>query len=382
MKLFFLVLNLSICYFSIAQKLYINQPDKYNLNIVPHKEIVLKSLDSLLLNRLNREYVFNKFTKADQKLWGYSELTNTFYIAGINYPEMEYFKPTVLGIIDVVPAQKYLVKIAFTSRDDSIHNSINLIYSVMANYDSLKNKVEYEKYTNWYIKNWYAIQLSNILFYKQSKNNFSLKEANKFCKFNNSMAQFFKLKPKKFVYFSCKDPIQLYNLKGYDFLPNMFWSRNGGFISYGGDSTYVNIIYSANNKEYYAHELVHFYVNEFTDSTTSTIANEGIATFLGGSAEFPLSHHLKELKKYINKNHLSPTNFFNEYDMKMIDSDVSTLYSTGGLLAKLIYEKKGLDGLKRFLKIPENKLKAELPKLLELKNISLDDYLKQELVNY
>ncbi|MDI9319639.1 MAG: hypothetical protein QM530_04100 [Phycisphaerales bacterium] len=359
-----------------AQDLYLNIFNKINNNTVKHKQELLKQLDIFLKEKNDTSKAYNFFTSESKQKWGGElvyDLYQIEYIDGIRF-----FEPTVLGVIDFVPEKKYLLKIAYTSNDDSIHNSIRAIYNLVANYDSIQNNFTFEKYTDLYIKNWYTTKIGNIVYYKQSSENFSKKNAERLNHFNDSIAHFFGVSSKKITYFSCTNPIELMNLQGFDFVYNMFLARNGGYARRGGQNL-ENIIYAANNSEYYPHELVHLYLNDYDN--LSNLASEGIATLLGGSSEKPLTYHLKILSAFLKKN--------NDYDLKTlltsnikIDNDVSTLYAIGGLLAKLVYEQRGRKGLVDFLKIPLDQLEIQLPMLLGVPTTQFHQYLILKIHEY
>lgn len=61
---------------------------------------------------------------------------------------------------------------------------------------------------------------------------------------------------------------------------------------------------------------------------------------------------------------------------KMIDSDVSTLYSIGALVAKIIYEKKGVEG---FLSLKEDAVYKGISEILGIKESELNAILIKEL---
>lgn len=64
---------------------------------------------------------------------------------------------------------------------------------------------------------------------------------------------------------------------------------------------------------------------------------------------------------------------------KKISDTVSTLYATGGLFAKLIYEKTGLEGIKKYLDTPCDQLINKLSELLSVKQEDLYEYAMSEL---
>lgn len=52
------------------------------------------------------------------------------------------------------------------------------------------------------------------------------------------------------------------------------------------------VLISANNSPYYPQELVHLYT---ADLNPHNWFDEGCATYLDGSVEFPLEHHLRKV---------------------------------------------------------------------------------------
>ena len=364
-----------------SQSIHINNDAQYNINIVPNKDIILSAFNDFYNNKEKIDETYSLFNKQSQEKWGKGELLSTIYKLGKTEKSNDYFKPTILGIIDVVPEKKYLIKLALISNDDNVNNSIQVIYNIIADYDKQNNKVTFSRFTDWFIKDWYKIEVDDILYFKNKKEDFSLVEAKKLSDFNIQMSKLFKVPVKKMVYFSCKDAFELYNLRGFDYAPNMFFGRNGGLVYYGGKGNFEHLIYSANDNEYYPHELSHFYIDDYSTHNTSRIASEGIATYLGGSSknEMTYDYHLKILKNHLANKNSKITDYFAVETMKMIDSDVSTLYSTGSLLAKLIFEKKGLEGWKLFLDIPEKDLIKGVSKILNIKSENLNSYLITEL---
>jgi hypothetical protein len=253
------------------------------------------------------------------------------------------------------------------------------VYSFIANYNGSTNKFTFERYSTLFVQNWYSKKVGNITYYKEKKKEFNKNEAKACNRFNNNMADFFGLPPKEIAFYSCRNPIQYFNLKGYDYAPEMFYGRTGGTIGYGGLNYPVRyIVYSGINKEIYKHEIAHFYINNFLTSTTCRLANEGIATYLGGGTERPLEYHLKALSQYVKSNPDFKVENVLVEDKKITDT-VSTLYATGGLLAKLIYEKKGLEGIKEFLSIRCEEMFKVLPELLGVRREDINTYLLSEL---
>lgn len=144
----------------------------------------------------------------------------------------------------------------------------------------------------------------------------------------------------------------------------MFLAKTGGQSFWGGaGSEFEHILYSGNNREYYPHEICYFYINMLITQECSRLAEEGIATFMGGSSEQPYTYHARALKLYLDKN--PDRSIFDLFaDNSKINPHTSILYATGAVIADMVYEQKGLEGFKKFLAISEKQLKDEVPKIV------------------
>lgn len=366
-KTILLVVLLSIALSSFAQDYHVNLTERWwnnNPDGVLKNKPLQNAIDTFFKYK-NKEALRSFCTPTDQRLWG------TFPFKEIRYREGWFgekypLQPTLLGAVEIDSTssfKKYLVKIAFIANEDSINNSIACVYNFLVNLHSDGKTFTFERYSNYLLGQWYKKQVGNILYYKANQALFSIEEAKRMNSFNDNIARVFNVDPMQCVYFSCKNVIELFQLQGFDFVPNMFLSKTGGQAFWGGEgSEFENILYSGNNKEYYPHEICHFYINTLITQECSRLAEEGIATFLGGSSEKPYTHHAHILKAYLDKN--PDRNLFDLFsDNSIIGEHTSILYATGAVIADMAYEKKGLQGFKDFLAISEKQLKEKVPKM-------------------
>lgn len=330
----------------------LNSLDSTEQNIIHHLNLFLLNYDSL-----KHQYWDNEVLNT----WGDNVVDNQLQEL-LNYPQ--FFPKALLGIIETEIENHFFIKIALSYNIDSTKNAIPIVYNLIAKYEN--KQVKFLNYTDWLTKNWYTKQVGNLFYLKESKANFSVAQAKKMNKFNNYLANWFKTKPKTIRYYSCKNSIELFNIKGYDFINNMFLNYNGGLAEIGKKGTaYENILFSGYDTELYKHELVHFYVNDLILKETSLFAMEGVTTFLGGSNLLPLDYHAKKLRAYLQKN----PNFDVFKLLKeniMLDNKTSALYTLGAIVAQGIYEKKGFEGIKQFLNTSEKDMPATLFSLLEI----------------
>ncbi|MFI5221535.1 MAG: hypothetical protein ACHQK8_04350 [Bacteroidia bacterium] len=339
------------------------------------------AIDSLVNDEMSKNW-----DKSDYELWGNSLMSDlSFWIDNAKkYPTI--YNISTLGIINMDDHRKYKVTIGITANVDSVNNAIIAIYSIIAVYDRTKNCIRFENITNEIIKDWYSVKIGNVIFYKEKEKQFNRTEADWSNHFSDSMAAFFKLKPiQNIVFFSSKNSYQVYQLKGIDYIGNMFFAGTGGFAIRGGkNSRFDHIIFSGNNMEKYDHEFVHLYTDLLIrDRNSSTaFADEGIATFLGGSDGHSLSYHLTALKDHLHKDSsLTFDKLFSNNAYK-IDGNVKSTYSVGGLFAKLIYTKRNVDGLITFLNASQMNLKKVTADLLGVNENELAILFYEELEKY
>ena len=137
------------------------------------------------------------------------------------------------------------------------------------------------------------------------------------------------------------------------------------------------ILISANNSPYYPHELVHLYT---ADLNPHNWFDEGCATYLGGSVEFPLEHHLRKVAAQMDSLDFSEL----PKDQKL-DDDTSLKYSLGGLFCKLaIYEYGGKESLFTLLNSgkTEEDFHAAIKNVFEIEKEEYDTFVREKLEKY
>jgi hypothetical protein len=127
--------------------------------------------------------------------------------------------------------------------------------------------------------------------------------------------------------------------------------------------------------------------NDYLDSCHIWI-NEGLATYLGGSG-ISLDKHLYYLGLDLKKHTEYDLNNFLNYDYKSIDGVTKLIWTNyrftiGGLICKLVYEKKGITSLKKLLSSSSNDqlLYQTVCKELTIQQKDLNKYLRQEIYKY
>ena len=191
-------------------------------------------------------------------------------------------------------------------------------------------------------KEWTQIKKEGITYYlpkRKIPNEIEMKMQIKDIEF---ICDFFNTNSIDITYYSCDTPKQVFEIKGFDYLPNMYFSETGGMVDYG------NIIYSGNNSEYYTHEIVHIYTKKLFPSI-QPILNEGIATYIGGSGKNNYDWHREKFKVYLNESEVEIANHLQPYERFYIDNETPIPYMIGALICERTLRKYGKEGLLNLL---------------------------------
>ena len=322
---------------------------KINYNIVNKDEKDIKEVLSFWNTFLNNDNLcYNTDLDWDIPIYVEHQSFIFGFLANLKDSKLQV---TVLAI-NKVDSSLYKLKTIVTYRKDS--TNITMIDYIFDTYirrttNGLKVKSALEYNLNSFDKK----QVQNIKYFYQPNNHiFNEKEALKLVAFNKEISQKFNLPLLPFSYVVTPNTIEAYKALGFDFIGEQYVPNQ----SYSGFAEPVGkIIVAGNNSEYYSHEVVHLYIQSYVEkegiSARYVWFDEGIATLFGGSKGLPLTWHLKELDTYLSQN---PTTDINDISKLMSVPNGKYMteynYAIGGLICKLIYEKKGINGLFELLK--------------------------------
>lgn len=326
--------------------LILNYEASINKNGVNEKKIL--NLWSDYLNSGDNSY----FDSLSVSHWSTSTdfpIPNHF-LSGIaqNAKDLANTQVTILALYPINDSS-YAIKTAFIVQSkimkQIILNHICTVYAVPK-----QDKFKLLSSPQWYAQKWDITRLGDVTFYHPPERKIDTQTAFKLDSFNKSISFKFKTEPIKFKYFTCINNMEVYKLMGYDYSPDQYVQHPEGAIC----SPENNTIIAGNNTEYYPHEVVHLYTGAFWGKNGNYYHrwfDEGIATLFGGSMGYPLEWHLQKLKKFLELN----PNFkiTNLQELNLVpDGTFRThyVYSIGGLLCKLIYEKHSMNGLFDVLK--------------------------------
>jgi hypothetical protein len=275
--------------------------------------------------------------------------------------------------VDIVSTENQnqkILKIAFIGhRNETQENQLKSIYNVVANIN--QDKVLLSKYLEFATKGWKTIQNINLT-YKISPN----KAINKTQITNQQndikqICKFFNCKPISITYYSCINPKELFEIKGFEYNPMMYVGKTGGLADYG------NIIFSGNNSEIYTHEIIHIYTNNLFPKLDKFI-DEGMATLIAGSGKFNYEWHRNKLRKFLNEN--KDFNFaehINAYERLYFETETSIPYLTSALILERTLRIHNKDKLIELLK-SETELWATLNKV-GLTKQNINEELRKEI---
>lgn len=278
----------------------------------------------------------NKTTNEYNKYWLQSEYKTN----GIPYYDIynievskygpDFYKPTLMEIIPTDNENQKIIKIAYVGHNDKTNeNIVKAIYNIVANKE--RSGIIFSMYLNYITKDWKETTVGRVKYKisPQSCRTINMAEALKQKKEISELCDFFGTEPIPINYYSCINPVEVFQIMGYDYNPLMYVAKSGGRNEPGD-----NII-SGNNSDYYMHEVVHNYIAHLFPSINSFL-NEGFATLIGGSGKFDYEWHRNKLRKYLEEHpdftfadHTTDT-----WEDLFIDKETQITYMLGALICE------------------------------------------------
>ncbi len=317
----------------------IDKSDKTNQKVIETLTEFLKTKNTSLTE--NKFWVQTDFQKY---IYPYLDIYN---IENSKYGK-DFYRPTLVDIISTENPTQKIVKLAFIGHNkETQENQLRSIYNIIANI--LKDKVLFSRYLDFSTESWKTVN-SGSLTYKISPNKtINEVEINEQQKDINKICNFFQCKPIAITYYSCVNPKELFEIKGFDYHPIMYADKTGGLADYG------NIIFSGNNSEIYTHEIVHIYTSNLFPKIDKFI-DEGIATFMAGSGKYNYEWHRNKLEKFLNENKdYDFATHTNAYERIYFENETSIPYITSALILERTLRIYGKEKLIELLK-SENEL--------------------------
>lgn len=305
-------------------------------------------------NDVNKQEILSRFK-------GFLEVKNTLYkdnpfwvdsdferyvipyydIIGLEYDRYartyEPVYPMQLMELFQINETEYLIKIGY-SRVDSATSQIftSCLYNIVA--EKIEGEWYFKRSTDYFTKDWSIVQKENITYYLPPGKEPNLQEVESQLEDIHKLTDFFEWDAFPITYYSCNNPVQMMQVKGFDYHVSMYLSRTGGAAALG------NIVYSGNNSEFYTHEIVHLYMTEQFRGA-NLLLNEGIATYFGGSGLYDYQWHKQNMKEYLKENDLNFSDYLVAYNYFYINDETPVSYMVGALICEKIMKEKGKEYL-------------------------------------
>jgi hypothetical protein len=289
---------------------------------------VIETLKNFLLTK-NNAYWENKF-------WLQSEFKTNVYpfydLYNIENSKLGkgFYKPSLMEIIPTDSANQKIVKIAFIGHDNKTNeNILRAVYNIVATKND--SGIVFSMYLNFITKDWKEAKIGSVTYKisPEACRTLNMTEALKQKKEIAELCDFFGTVPIPIHYYSCINPVEVFQIKGFDYNPLMYVDKSGG-LNEPGD----NII-SGNNSDYYMHEVAHSYIGHLFPAINSFL-NEGFAMLIGGSGKFSYEWHRNKMKKYLEDD---PAFSFadhtiNTWEPLFIDKETQITYMLGALICE------------------------------------------------
>lgn len=276
------------CHSRIEDKTAMNK-----LSIAPHID-QNDSLNHKIITTLEKFLSTKDPSWRNNKYWEKSDFKTYIYpCLNIAY-QVKSYAPTLLEIVDADSDTQKIVKLAYISHSDTTsENQLDNIYNIVAN---CKNgKIIFSDYLNFSTKNWRVLKKGSITYKISPYKNINQDEIEQQERDVRELCRFFETTPVPTTYYSCRNPVELFQILGFDYTLQMYMDKSGGIVYPG------NHVFSGNNREIYTHEIAHVYIGT-SFPHINRILNEGMATLWAGSGEYSYAWHKQNFKKYILEN--------------------------------------------------------------------------------
>lgn len=347
--------------FELTVSPIIDKTDKTNQTIIETLTEFLKTKNISLTE--NKNWLQSDFQKF---IYPYLDIYN---IENSRYGS-DFFRPTLMEIIPTEKPSQKVVKIAFIGHNNETkENQLKSIYNIIANIH--QGKVLFSRYLDFTTQKWKTVTKGSLT-YKISPykiiNDTEIAEQEKDI---DKICNFFQCKPIAITYYSCINPKELFEIKGFDYNPMMYVDKTGGLADYG------NILFSGNNSEIYTHEIIHIYTSNLFPKIDKFI-DEGLATLMAGSGKYSYEWHRNKLDKFLNEN--KDYNFATHtdaYERNYFEIETSIPYLTSALILERTLRVYGKGKLMELLKT-ENELWTTL-KTVGLTKENINEELRKQI---
>ena len=375
------LLFIFICFYSNSQTIEVPISARVDTSKIENLK-VYNLYKNYINSRPDSIYANPNWTQAENKFYLKSKLLRVDRSANqiYNYYKandyLSYYKPNVLQI-DSVDVGRYQIKTLFMAscpEGEYVKQNpsyLTKLYAVKDKYGNFK----LENTINYDTRNWQIKKYKFITYYVHPNCNFDKKEAKKAVKFCEEIAKKFNIKIEPFKYYVLPNSDELGKLYNFD-----YW------LSYlGGQANFpLREIFTTYSNLNYPHEFVHMLLPMPNDSKEfcPRIITEGIATWLAGPGfNQTFEEALIETSFVLNKNEKVTLDDIISFKIRN-EFDNTILYVAGGVICKLIYDKKGIEGIEKIYKSNNENFKKTLEELFEMEYNKIDELIINYIKNY
>lgn len=287
-------------------------------------------------------------------------------------PDKEnFYRPVLKAILPTDNPNKWIVKLAFINNDEKTNEfKTRVIYNIIAHV--IDEKVFFGKYQDYALESWKKVQRGAITYYISPKKEINETEVLQQQNDIDKLCDFFNSKPFPLTYISCTSPVELFEVKGFDFNPMMFVSKYGGLVEEN------SVILSGNNSEIYTHEMVHIYTQNLFPNK-HYFFDEALATYLAGSGINDYSWHKAKFRKFMLQNSDFQVEKYMDdlYEKLFYEEETSIPYLIAAVVCERILRDYGKEKYFEILKSTDD-LWTSLAKV-GLNKENINDVIRKEL---
>jgi len=288
--------------------------------------------------------------------------------------DSNFFKPTLLNIVGTNKEDELILKLAFMGQDSTGLSDLRAIYNIVA--VRKDNDYKFKSIFERNLSSWNIKTIGTITYVYKDTLNIDLAE--KMDSFSKDFAKKFNVDPIPLTYYKCKDPVDLFRLKGFDYTPTMYIDTTGG-----RGEPWHNALFAANNSEWYPREIVGFYLVRVFGSDVNFIIREGYQTYLGGTAGRSLDEVLKTTSAFYQA-HPERDVLKDLVESYRIHGNLYLAYPLGGLVFRITDERLGFEGINRLFRIGrgDDGFSKAVDSVLGVGDEELSSFLRKEVTKY
>ncbi|MEQ8910029.1 MAG: hypothetical protein RIC95_12600 [Vicingaceae bacterium] len=349
MNKFLIILSLSLYLHSCHSEAQEQQP-KTDLNLILSNRILVdEDSNKAEIIELYKNYLTsNPESKNQNPYWNSKEqekyeqfnLSLPYLFQGIGAKMLPRYMDLYLMTLEPSGKNRYTLRVQYQMKGGLKNgSSIWCIHQV----DAVKEKGKWvlQNFLVQKTKDWKQESLNNIDYHFAPNYSINKEKAKAASQFVDSLKSLFGLE-------SSSSPINYYLVKNADDLGELM-GFDYFFTGYTTGITKAEIgsIYTAHG-EFHAHELVHLVLHQ-PNAKRHFLVEEGMAEFLGSKMQNPEKYKKERqllINDFRNKADFSITSIL---DRKMAFEGYNYNYAFGAAVVELVYQKAGIEGLKKLL---------------------------------